>query len=1113
MSTEYDYMDNPDKAEAQRAAMEPLLAARPRAPAAYETPRLGQFKKEKNVPNNRSIFKLTAEDLELFFNKEHTKLPDNEGECRIGLNLLKACGYNAGLCSHLCTDRSKGIIGDAADLRRRKEVFGVHSIAMPEIQPFTTILYCQFEDVNVRLLTWAATIYLFFSFFSKDETHNGAIESLTIYFGLMFACALAALCDWIKERQHLQLKDEINNQTVTVFRGAYGTAHSVPVRELVVGDVVQLSQGDRIPADCIVLEEINLAVDQSGYGSKGLVKKDESSVKFDARGEQEDNHKTNPDNVLLSDSKVMRGEARALVCAVGRHTLLARSRKKEHLLIDEEHTDLEKKLEKVSDSVSARAQLAMGACFATQLIYCLFFVLISSDEEKQLLSSYTLLRIVRIAIVAICILIVAIPEGLPLAVSVAMALSITRMKKDKILIKNIGAVQRCAILHDICVSKTGTLTEGEMHVASFQLVSQNQVHDNDIIKGPTAFNEDLEINVDLKDLIKEAITMNTDARIEIGEDEDGTYKYLAKGQATEVGMIDFLLENGEDVQSLFVRRNVNCVKLIQFPFDQKLKRKTVVRNNATNSETVRIYVKGAPEAVIPLCNATVDDGIRRVDFLPDDQERVLGLVAEQIAGKGHKPLSYAFKEVDKAHLQDLMEAAGDKDEDEGYRKEFESNLFYLGTFGLEDPLRSEIHTPINLIKYGHTDDTAETSTQVNVRMISGDHLETCKSVAVKAGIVTPNELKMEGTAMTGAQFRAAIGLTKNYDGAEAGAKQVAKTEQFKSVKKRVKIIARATPEDKLLLIRGIQQLGGLIAMAGDSIADSEVLKQADVGLCMGTGCDVAKDNSDLVITDNNFGSIRRSILWGRAMFENVMKFLQFQLTINFSVVSIVFISGCTLGSVPFNVIQLLWINLIMDVLAAIALGTEPIAEKTNVSVTNKEARISRAAKIFTPAMWRNIVVQAVYQIVIVLCLLYFGTFLFVEEYNLVTATLREHGKPTPKMQMNTMIFYAYFLMNMANQINCRVVDEAEFLMFRPQTLCSNFIFWAVFAAEMAVTHLMLLLGKTHFGTAVLGLTTMTWLQYGVCWFCGLLSFALFIVAKTAIPMKPFESLMLKVDLE
>jgi Ca2+ transporting ATPase len=553
-----------------------------------------------------------------------------------------------------------------------------------------------------------------------------------------------------------------------------------------------------------------------------------------------------------------------------------------------------------------------------------------------------MMRTLRITIIALCILIVAIPEGLPLAVSVAMALSISKMKKDKILIKNVESVQKCAILHDICVSKTGTLTEGEMHVGSYHVVGEDQVHPNDPHKNPTNFNEEVDINVELKDLIKEAITMNTDARIEIGEDEDAEYKYLAKGQALEVGMIDFLLENGEDVHSLFVKRNVNCVTLIQFPFDPVLKRKTVVRNNATNSESVRIYVKGAPEEVIPLCNATVDNEILSVEFGREDQERVLEHINNEICGYGHKPITYAFKEIPKSQLHQLMnfqqknagrasvhENIDDKDEDDAYRREFESDLFYLATFGLDDPLRAEINTPINLIKYGHTDAAADTATQANVRMISGDHLETCKVIAARAGIVKPTELNLENTALTGEEFRQAIGPYQKYWDKDNHCWSISfdKPDLFKTVKKKVKIIARATPADKFVLIRGIQQQGGLIGMAGDGIADSEVLKQADVGLCMGTGCDVAKDNSDLVITDNDFQSIRRAILWGRAMFDNVRKFLQFQLTINLSVVSIVFISGLTLGDVPFNVIQLLWINLIMDILAAISLGTEPITER------------------------------------------------------------------------------------------------------------------------------------------------------------------------------------------
>lgn len=269
----------------------------------------------------------------------------------------------------------------------------------------------------------------------------------------------------------------------------------------------------------------------------------------------DDNHKSNPDNILLIDSKVMRGEGRAIVCAVGEHTLISRHRTKDSMLIKEEQTELEDKLERVAKSVEAIAIDAMALIFFTQLIFTIIFILIEGDEKKTVISNYMLMRMIRIAIIAICILIVSIPEGLPLAVSVAMALSISKMKSDNILIKNVEAVQKCAILHDICVSKTGTLTEGELHVASYQLAKERTVYENDGAKLPREFNDSLEVNIELKDMIKEAITMNTDVRIEIGEDDDDVYKYLPRGQSIEVGMIDFMFENGEDVQSLFINRN------------------------------------------------------------------------------------------------------------------------------------------------------------------------------------------------------------------------------------------------------------------------------------------------------------------------------------------------------------------------------------------------------------------------------------------------------------------------------------------------------------------------------------------------------------------------------
>lgn len=230
--------------------------------------------------------------------------------------------------------------------------------------------------------------------------------------------------------------------------------------------------------------------------------------------------------------------------------------------------------------------------------------------------------------------------------------------------------------------------------------------------------------------------------------------------------------------------------------------------------------------------------------------------------------------------------------------------------------------------------------------------------------------------------------------------------------------------------------------------------------------------------------------------------------------TIVFISGCTLGTIPFNVIQLLWMNLIMDILAAISLGTEPITETESVKT---QKRIKRNARIFTDSMWRNIVVQSVYQVIVVLVLMYCGTVMFFDEsYNIITTPLRLTneeglGKPTDLMKNNTIIFTTYFIMNMFNQINSRIVDEVEFNMVR--NLFNNWIFWLVLIGEIIVTHLMLWFGTTDFGNKVLGVTELSMVQYIICWVLGALSLPLFIVTKKFIPLGPFQNVMQKLDLE
>lgn len=276
------------------------------------TPLLSHYKKLSAL-DNKNVFRLTKKDLTLFFDRSNIKLPDNQGESRISLNILRDCDYNNGLCKLLNTDPEIGIIGDQDDLKRRQKIFGNHFIALPKTQSFNTVLARQFEDEYVQTLIIAATVFLIFGVFRPpSEQIQAQIEVLSIFTGVLFATLISAVSDYIKESQYLKLKGEINNQKITVYRGAYGTCTSIPVRDLVVGDIVEINQGDRVPADCILIQEMNITIDQTIYNPKEEYKCVYKSVserpQTDSSGQYiEDNHKHNPDPFLFADSKVMSG--------------------------------------------------------------------------------------------------------------------------------------------------------------------------------------------------------------------------------------------------------------------------------------------------------------------------------------------------------------------------------------------------------------------------------------------------------------------------------------------------------------------------------------------------------------------------------------------------------------------------------------------------------------------------------------------------------------------------------------------------------------------------------------------------------------------------------------
>lgn len=334
---------------------------------------------------------------------------------------------------------------------------------------------------------------------------------------------------------------------------------------------------------------------------------------------------------------------------------------------------------------------------------------------------------------------------------------------------------------------------------------------------------------------------------------------------------------------------------------------------------------------------------------------------------------------------------------------------------------------------------------------------------------------------------------------------------MKGVIKTVKVIARATDEDKNLMVGAIKIAGGFILMSGDGINDTEALQMANVGVSMGTSCQVTKDASDLVIMDNDIKSIYHSIMWGRTIYANVRKFIQFQMTMNISIVTIVFISACVMGTPPFSVIQLLWMNLVMDVLAAISICTEPFDANPKREAENfKLRRISRQDRIFTEEMWRNILPMVFYQVVIILILMYCGQLIFFEEsFNIIYEPIRKGGVATDKLTLNTLCFNTFMLINIFNMLNCRV-NTNELNIFT--NLLNNYYFWLIFVFEMCVQVAFIWWSKNAMLGVLLNCTPQTLAMVITAWVLGGLVLPLRALFTKYVPSSLFK-FMDKVDLE
>jgi magnesium-transporting ATPase (P-type) len=497
--------------------------------------------------------------------------------------------------------------------------------------------------------------------------------------------------------------------------------------------------------------------------------------------------------------------------------------------------------------------------------------LLDENTPKKLLRTFT---------TAVAIVAVAIPEGLPLAVSISMAFSVDTMKRDNLLVKKTVASENLGYIKEILTGKTATLTKNEMRVQEY-IVGRRVIEHH-----PNSLNK---LNDNVRELITNSIILNNDARVEMSEDA----LYIPNGNGTEVAMLKFLQDNDVAIQDLMTERNRRAEFECCIPFNPNRKRMATVYRPFNGCNYVRIVVKGAPEYVIKYCNKKLSEDGTAYDLSEEEKLRYINEeVVEQFAKRGLRTFLYAYKDIDSDHWE-YLQAQNNNFAKESDRDIIESDLTVVATFGLVDELRHGIDTSIAKLR----------AAGINTRMISGDNLETAIYAAKKAGILQEGEERVPFRCMTGEEFRTHLGgVFKVVDKTTGQEKWAVDKKKFKPIGDNIKVLARAHPEDKFALVAALQFLGSSVAVTADGINDKGALVTAHVGFCMGkSGCEAAKDASDIIILDDNFCSVFRAVQWGRNMIDNIRKFIQFQLGINIVCLLLTFLGGLSLGNAPFSV--------------------------------------------------------------------------------------------------------------------------------------------------------------------------------------------------------------------
>lgn len=731
-----------------------------------------------------------------------------------------------------------------------RKIHGVNLFTPPKKESIFKRYLVKFKDPLIIILLVAGLASLGISIYEITVLKLGFkvfFEPIGIFIAILLATGLSFIFEMKADKEFALLNQVNDDEPVQVIRG--GNVIQIPRKDVVVGDIVILNTGEEVPADGELLEAVSLNIDESTLTGEPIAHKTINPDDFDHEA-------TFPSNHVMKGTKVMEGHGVMRVIAVGDKTENGKVFKAAQI-DDSVKTPLSEQFEGLGKLIS-KVSYAFACLIVVGRVW-MYFVGESVFDWIPFIAF-----LLQSIMIAVTLVVVAVPEGLPMAVTLSLAYSMRRMLKTNNLVRKLHACETMGATTVICTDKTGTLTQNQM-----------QVYKSDFFGNPS------------DEIIYESLAVNSTAQLNLTEE-----KPQVLGNPTEGALLLWL--NSRGVDYAIVRNSVT--RLEELPFSTERKYMATIVKNFEGK--ILLFVKGAPEIIFSMCENT--EGVTKKELdaqLLEYQNmamRTLGFAYAEIGDE------YGVIQNDKLNARDLV---------------------FLGIIAISDSVRGDVPDAVReVIDAG-----------IGVKIVTGDTPGTAKEIGRQIGLWKDSE-DGEENIITGPEFEA---LSE---------------EELKHRVKSLKIIARARPIDKKRLVESLQAGNEVVAVTGDGTNDAPALKSAHVGLSMGDGTSVAKEASDITIIDNSFSSIGRAVMWGRSLYQNIQRFILFQMTVNVAACFVV-LCGAFMGmDSPLTVTQMLWVNLIMDTFAAMALASLPPSK----SVMNEKPR-SRDAFIISPAMWKFII--------------------------------------------------------------------------------------------------------------------------------------------------------------